>query len=119
MGKRDKLPVKEAVDSVRNVIADCQVGSRIIFTFVHAGVLDGSAKFHGAERLIRDVANVGEPWTFGIDPQNQSAFLDRRGFRLVEDLSADEYRTRYLGAWARRIKGYQFYHVAVGKLVDS
>jgi methyltransferase (TIGR00027 family) len=110
---------EEAVDSVLNVIADCQVGSQIIFTFVHAGVLDGSVKFHGADRLIRDVSNVGEPWTFGIDPQNLSAFLDRRGFRLVEDLSADEYRTRYLGAWARRIKGYQFYHVAVGKLVDS
>jgi O-methyltransferase involved in polyketide biosynthesis len=73
-------------------------------------------KFHGAERLIRDVSKVGEPWIFGIDPQNLSAFLNRRGFQLDEDLSADDYRTRYFGAWACRIKGYAFYHVAVAQV---
>jgi methyltransferase (TIGR00027 family) len=106
----------EAVDSVLQVVATCEMGSQLIFTFVHAGVLDGSVKFHGAERLIQDVSKVGEPWTFGIDPQNLSAFLNRRGFQLDEDLSADDYRTRYFGAWARRIKGYAFYHVAVAQV---
>lgn len=70
----------EAVNSVLQVIASCRVGSQVIFTFVHAGVLDGSVEFYGAERLIRDVAAVGEPWTFGIEPQGLSGFLDRRGF---------------------------------------
>jgi methyltransferase (TIGR00027 family) len=106
----------EAVDRVLDVIATCQIGSPIIFTFVHSGVLDGSVRFHGADRLIRDVADVGEPWTFGIDPQDLSAFLSRRGFRLDEDLSADDYRTRYFGARARRINGYGFYHVAVAQV---
>lgn len=69
---------EEAVDRVLQVVGTCQVGSQIIFTFVHSGVLNGSVKFHGADRLIRDVADVGEPWTFGIDPQNLSAFLSRR-----------------------------------------
>jgi methyltransferase (TIGR00027 family) len=107
---------EETVDSVLNVIATCQVKSQIIFTFVHSGVLDGSTSFHGADRLIRDVADVGEPWTFGIDPQSLPAFLSQRGFQLDEDLSADDYRTRYFGAWARRIKGYGFYHVAVARV---
>jgi methyltransferase (TIGR00027 family) len=110
---------EEAVDSVLRVIADCQSGSQIIFTFVHSGVLDGSVKFHGSDRLIRDVAGVGEPWTFGINPRDLSTFLSRRGFRLDEDLPADDYRPLYYGASARNIKGYGFYHVAVAELVAS
>lgn len=110
---------EEAVDSVLRGVADCRTGSQIIFTFVHSGVLDGSVKFHGSDRLIRDVAGVGEPWTFGIDPQELSTFLSRRGFRLDEDLPADDYRSRYYGDSARSIKGYGFYHVAVAELVAS
>ena len=83
---------EEAVDSILRGIADCRTGSQIIFTFVHSGVLDGSMRFHGSDRLIRNVAGLGEPWTFGIDPQELSTYLSRRGFQLDEDLPADEYR---------------------------
>jgi O-methyltransferase involved in polyketide biosynthesis len=109
---------EEAVDSVLRVIDDCQTGSQIIFTFVHSGVLDGSMRFHGSDRLIRNVAGLGEPWTFGIDPQELSTYLSRRGSSLMKICRLMNIDPLY-GASARNIKGYGFYHVAVAELVAS
>jgi len=109
----------EAVDSVLRFVASCAAGSGIIFTYVHAGLMDGSVQFDGGERILRDVARIGEPWTFGIAPGELAEFLGRRGLRLELDLSADEYRRRYFGAAAGAMKGYGFYHVAVARVAED
>ena len=106
----------KAVDSVLRFVASCGAGSRIIFTYVDAGVLDGSVRFYGAERLLRDVERLREPWTFGIVPRELGEFLGRRGLRLERDWSAGEYRRECFGEAARGMKGYEFYHVAVGRV---
>jgi len=102
----------EAVDSVVSHVARCSPGSRLIFTYVEAAALDGSVFFAGAERLLRDVADLGEPWTFGLHPRLLTEFLRKRGLCLDIDLSANEYTSRYFGAAAQRMTGYEFYHVA-------
>lgn len=109
----------DAVDSVLRLVASCGVGSRVIFTYVHAGLMDGSVRFDGGERLLRDVAEIGEPWTFGIVSEELEEFLKRRGLRLKRDLSANEYRREYFGASAKRMKGYEFYHVAIAEVGDG
>jgi methyltransferase (TIGR00027 family) len=106
----------EAVDSVLRFVASCGEGSGTIFTYVDAGVLDGSVRFEGAERLLKDVERLGEPWTFGIVPGELAEFLGQRGIRLKRDWSAREYRREYFGEQARKMKGYEFYHVAVGRV---
>lgn len=103
----------EAVDSVLRYVAACRPATQIVFTYVHSGVLDGSAHFEGAERLLGDVAQLDEPWTFGLDPPRVPEFLQQRGLSLELDLSADEYRSKHFGQAAQRMKGYEFYHVAV------
>src|SRR3984957_3985000 len=90
----------EAVDSVLRFVASCRGGSRIIFTYVDAGVLDGSARFEGGERLLKDVARLGEPWTFGIVPGELAEFLGWRGICLDGDWSAEEYRRECFGVAA-------------------
>ena len=102
----------EGVDAVLSFVASCSPGSQIIFTYVHAGVLDGSVRFEGGNRLLHDVAPLGERWTFGFSPGELAKFLRDRGLRLDCDLSACEYRSRYFGAAAQRMKDYEFYHVA-------
>lgn len=102
----------EAVDSVVSHVARCSPGSRLIFTYVDAAALDGSVFFAGAQRLLRDVADMGEPWTFGLHPRLLTEFLRKRGLCLDIDLSANEYRSRYFGTAAQRMRGYEFYHVA-------
>jgi methyltransferase (TIGR00027 family) len=103
----------EAVDSVLRCVASCSPSSQVIFTYVHSGVLDGSVRFEGVTHLLRDVARLGEPWTFGLSPNQVASFLRERGLCLDRDLSAREYRSRYFGAVAQRMKGYDFYHVAI------
>jgi methyltransferase (TIGR00027 family) len=106
----------ESVDAVMRFIASCAGGTRLILTYVDAGVLDGSTHFEGAARALRDVEELGEPWTFGLHPQNLTSFLGERGFSLDLDLSAAEYRARSFGAEAERMRGYEFYHVAVAHI---
>jgi len=91
-------------------IAGAGPGTRLVFTYVHAGLLDGSIAFDAGAQLIENVRRLGEPWTFGLHPDAVRPFLARAGLRLREDLGADDYRRRYLGAAA--MPGYRFYRVA-------
>ena len=86
-----------AVDALfRHVEAIGAAGSRMVFTYIHRGMLDGSAAFRGAADTLATVRRVGEPYTFGLDPSQIASYLSARGFRLVEDVGASEYRERYL-----------------------
>ena len=103
----------EAVDQVLHFVAhESAPKSRILFTYVHLGVIDGSVRFAGWDRLSLTLSRVGEPWSFGIDPERISAFLKERGLRLIEDLGAAEYRARY----QQRDNGYEFYRAALAEV---
>ena len=102
-----------AVDAtLRAVAATSAPGSRLVFTYLHGGLLDGSKRFDGAYLAAGNVASVGEPWIWGLDPAAMRAFLAERGFTLVADLGADDYRARYWGERGRRMRGFGFYRVA-------
>jgi methyltransferase (TIGR00027 family) len=107
----------EAVDSVLRYVSGFPLGSRLIFTYVHSGVLDATVKFYGAERLLADVAELHEPWTFGMNPDEVGNYLQERGLRLVVDLGGSEYRKRYFGSVADDMRGYEFYHVAMAEVL--
>jgi methyltransferase (TIGR00027 family) len=101
--------------TLRRVVAVAAPGSRLLFTYVHRGFLDGSIAFPGGRRLSRMLRRIGEPWCFGLDPAEVSGFLAQRGFRLLEDWGAADYRSRYLGRSARRLRGYEFYRAALAE----
>jgi methyltransferase (TIGR00027 family) len=101
-----------AVDATLTGIARVAApGSRLIFTYVHRGVIDGSASFPGTAHLAATLQRAGEPWTFGLDPAAVPEFLAARGFSLLEDLGAADYRMRYTPESPGR--GYEFYRVAL------
>ena len=103
----------EAIDSVLHFVAGCGRGTRIIFTYVHSGMLDGSVSFNAAKSLLDSFAKLGEPWVFGLRPEQISEFVRARGLHLDRDLAACEYRELYFGNAAKRMKGYEFYHAAM------
>jgi methyltransferase (TIGR00027 family) len=107
----------EAADATLREVAEAAHGSRLIFTYVHRGVIDGSVDFEADERLRSKVAGVGEPWTFGLDPAELSDYLAERGLRLLSDEGADDYRRRLLGDAPRNVRGYGFYRLAVAEVV--
>ena len=58
-----------AVDTtLASIRALAAPGSVLVFTYVHAGVIDGSVEFPEAERWVHNVQRAGEPWTFGLVP---------------------------------------------------
>jgi hypothetical protein len=90
-------------------------GSYIIFTYVHSQVLTNPQAFFGAPRLLDDLANIEEKWTFGFNPEELSGYLGNFQFSLLEDSGASQYRNRYLPD--RTERGYEFYRVAFAKKI--
>jgi methyltransferase (TIGR00027 family) len=100
-----------AVDATFRFLSS-SVGTRspVLFTYVHRGILDGSAAFEGAETTLRAVRRVGEPFTFGLDPVEVPAYLAARGFELVWDVPVSEAAARFEPP-GRRPPAPAYYHV--------
>ncbi len=105
-----------AVDETLRWCANAAGGSTMLFTYVHRQVLDSPAVFEGAEKLFRTLQAADERWTFGLNPTDLLTFLTERSLFLEEDVGASEYRARYFGPSARRMRGYEFYRIAVARV---
>jgi methyltransferase (TIGR00027 family) len=106
-----------SVETVFNFFtADACFGSRIIFTYVHADVLNSSFVAPGVVRLAAALRAYGEPWTFGFKPEEVPAYLAKKGLRLLIDLGAAEYRGKYM-APVKKLIGYEFYRAALAEKV--
>jgi len=88
--------------------------SHIVFTYVHKEVLSNPSSFLGGEKLLKDLENLEEKWTFGFIPEELSAYLAQFNLTLQEDLGAADYRKKYLPP-NRTENGYEFYRVATAK----
>jgi methyltransferase (TIGR00027 family) len=102
-----------AVDATLRWCSRAAAGSRLVFTYIHRAVLDDPQSFIGTKKLLATLAASGENWTFGIDPSAVSDFLAQRGLTLERDLGAEDYRRLYFKDAARRMRGYEFYRIAV------
>jgi methyltransferase (TIGR00027 family) len=107
----------QAVEAVFNFFAqEAAIGSRIIFTYVHADVLNRRFKAPGVLRLNAALRAYGEPWIFGFVPEEVPAYLAKKGIRLLADLGAAEYRAKYMPL-VKKLVGYEFYRVALAEKV--
>lgn len=101
-----------AIDAVFALAGRMTKGSSVIFTYIDRKVLEEPSAFFGAERLIRDLNEIEERWTFGFRPEELPSYLDAYGMILKEDKGAAEYRQQYLPERTSILKGYEFYRVA-------
>jgi methyltransferase (TIGR00027 family) len=102
----------EAVDATfRFLAAAVGPGSPVLFTYVDRGIIDGTARFDGAETTLRAVRRVGEPFTFGLDPAEVPGYLADRGFGLEWDTAVSDAAARlYPPGTCPSVPAY--YHVA-------
>lgn len=105
-----------AVDATLRWCATLAPGSEVLFTYVHAGVLAEPRAFHGTEKLFATLAATGERWTFGLDPAAIADYLAARGLTLEADAGAADYRAQCFGRAAVRMRGYEFYRIAVARV---
>lgn len=104
-----------AVDATFRALRGLAEASLVLFTYVHKDVLDVPGVFEGTDNLNQTLQRAGEHWTFGFDPSELPDYLEHRGFRLVEDIGAAEYRTRYMKANRRMLRGYEFHRIALAE----
>ncbi len=86
----------QAVDMTLQYVSASTLKSSIVFTYIDRGVLTGSPRFENLRRLVEGAARFGEPWVFGLDPNELSEYLFKRGFEIEEHVGAQEYLLRYL-----------------------
>ena len=107
---------ERAVDATLRFVGSNAPGSQIVFTYTHRGLLDGSGAFSVSPNVLRHLQRAGEPWTFGFYPTEVASYLHARGLELKQDLGAIEYGALCMGASKDKIKGYEFYHVAIAEV---
>ena len=86
--------------------------SQLIFTYVHKGAIDGSAKFEGSDRWKSWVKRSGEPFIFGFDPSTLAQALEPYGFAIQSDESTADSALRYPASIARKETGSELYRIA-------
>lgn len=91
--------------------------SRLIFTYVHKGALDGSVLFPEAARWKSSVRSTGEPFSFGFDPAFLEHYLLPYGFTLLSDTSTAQAAQSYCPPLHRREPGSELYRVAAAQRV--
>lgn len=100
----------DAVKNTFSFISKFSKNSHVIFTYIHKGILENPDSFLGGEKLLKDLNDLEEKWTFGFEPSELSHYLNQFDLDLTEDLGAAAYRERYLPN--RSENGYEFYRTA-------
>jgi len=107
----------EAVDSTLRWCSGAAPKSQLVFTYIDREVLSNPNSFYGTEKIVQILQNVEERWTFGLEPARLASYLEERGFKLESDLNATQYREQYFKDVSSRMKGYEFYRVAVASVI--
>ena len=104
----------EANDATFTYVSKAAPGSRIVFSYVHGGVIDGS--FKDAEKWKSFIQSEGISWVFGIDPGELEQFLSARGFSLLDHVGASDYKERYLTPLGRHLNIMEIERIALAEV---
>jgi O-methyltransferase involved in polyketide biosynthesis len=75
--------------------------------------------FPEARRWVKGVARAGEPWTFGLLPDEAAGFFAERGFGVHTDVSTFDAGRIWFRGRSRREEGSRLYRIAVAEPVGA
>ena len=70
--------------------------SIVAFDYFYKNAISGDTDSYGAKEIQMQVRKSGEPFLFGIDPDEVSPFLLESGFEILKHYSPEEFEKRYL-----------------------
>ena len=94
-------------------------GSRLVLTYVDRRALAEPSPFPEARRWVRGVARAGEPWTFGLLPDEAGSFFAGRGFRIRANVSSYDAGRAWFAERGRLENGSPLYRIAVAEVIGS
>ena len=90
--------------------------SLLVLTYVDVRALSSPSPFPEAARWVRAVARAGEPWIFGLLPEEAPEFLANRGFLLRSDVSTLDASRQFSRDRKRRDRGSALYRIATAEI---
>ncbi len=98
----------QAVDATFHYVSHAAApGSRIVFTFIRRGIIDGAPGFEAYRHYVVLARRFGAPWITGFDPAEMVGYLAAHGLALVEQVGALDYQVRYLDPIGRRLNVFE------------
>jgi methyltransferase (TIGR00027 family) len=92
---------EEGVRATLDWLAKAVSGSRLAFTYVRKGFLEGKV-FYGWESGYRRFV-TSKVWLFGMEPEDCRSLLMSYGWRIIEDVGYDELADKYIVPTGRRL----------------
>ena len=110
----------DAVDSTLKYIKRVSApGSRLVFTYIRRDFIEDCGDSEEFRKFLEELRKKDEPWKFGIAPEFLDRFLRERGFRLVSDTGAADYRGLYLEKTGRDMDLFEGERVAVAEVQEA
>lgn len=104
-----------AVDGIfRCASTAASPGSKIAFTYLVRGLLDGSKDFPGTRLHVR--YSGFSTRAFALNPEELQAYLSERGLELIEDVAGAEFAERYFRPLRRRLRANEFHRTALARV---
>lgn len=86
----------EAVDETLSfIVRNSGKESAILFDYYPESLVDGSCESEAGKNIHNYLVQVGEPLKFGIKEGMVESFLIERGFSVVQNVTAEEYKKMY------------------------
>lgn len=97
---------EDAVRATLEGLRPTAPGSRMVFSYVRRDFIDGTNRY-GSPTLYRSVRGRRQLWHFGLLPEEVGGFLEKYGWRLVEQVGPDELVERYVRPAGRKLPASQ------------
>jgi methyltransferase (TIGR00027 family) len=109
----------ETVDETLAFLTTAAPGSTLAFEYLYADAFGHPDRYFGAARLFQYVASRGEPYLFGIDPDDVDGFLAARGMRTLSHVRAQDFARMHLEhpGWTPRRRMIDFWGAVHAEIV--
>ncbi len=111
----------DAVDrTFRYIAGAAAAGSKIVFTYIEQGIIDGTARSTPEQMLVSAASQAETPsWIFGFVPSRLAEYLSQRGLELAAEVGAPEFQARYLKPRRRQMNIFMGERVALARIVGT
>ena len=93
---------EDAVQKTFDFFAKAPAGSLLAFTYVPKDFITGE-NLYGQKLMYKKAVLKDKIWHFGFDPNKIEAYLNKNGWRLIEDLGYAELGDRYVKPTGRSL----------------
>ncbi len=106
-----------AVANVLDFVSRFAPGSSIVFDYATQQFVDGDNSTYGSKQVASWLERIGEPFLFGLHPEEAKDFLAEHHLQLVSNLGPEDLERSYLKTRNGRLLSRSLGHVRIAQAV--